>query len=399
MGQSLLPYEKQASDGIFSGDVRAVAEAFEKNPALISDKHAGYQPWICQAVSEGNRAVVEAVIAAGCNVNALSTKSPSNDGISAIGEAIMFRHYDLVPLLLERGVDPDLGRSLLTAVKCGERALEMTRLLVEGGADINRPFTLYGDPDDLFTALDFAEPFPEVAEYLRSKGAKTIDELRAEGKIPIPKGQKAKPTGPSKKASVPEQAISWFSEHMGPVQEAALTEIVPSDVPITIHVIPASEDRPFITLFTSGMSAKRMKTPKRSESYQLAELFIQLPKDWKYTDLNDPYWSWPITWLRKIARHPHENRTWLGGEVTIIADSDPAQPFANGIPFTSMLLMAEFSTMTSKGEHLRFYRLVPLFTEERDLEIRQGLAPLMNAFDRESTPFIVDVHRKNVAVK
>ena len=55
--------------------------------------------------------------------------------------------------------------------------------------------------------------------------------------------------------------------------------------------------------------------------------------------------------------------------------------------------------MTSKGEHLRFYRLVPLFTEERDLEIRQGLAPLMNAFDKESTPFIVDVRRKNVAVK
>jgi len=55
--------------------------------------------------------------------------------------------------------------------------------------------------------------------------------------------------------------------------------------------------------------------------------------------------------------------------------------------------------MTSKGEHLRFYRLVPRFTEERDLEIRQGLAPLMNAFDKESTPFIVDVRRKNVGVK
>jgi hypothetical protein len=399
MADTLLPHKKKASDGIYYGDVQAVVEAFEKIPKLISDKHAGYQPWICQAVSQGNRAVVEAVVAAGCNINGLSTKSPTGDGISAIGEAIMFKHYDLVPLLLEKGADPNLGRSLLTAVKCGERAVEMTRLLVEGGADINRPFTLYGDPDELFTALDFAEPFPEVAKYLRSKGGKTIDELRAEGKIPMPKGQKAKPTGPSKKASVPEQAISWFIEHMGPVQEAALTEIVPSDLPITIHVIPASEDRSFITLFTSGMSAKRMKTPRRSESYQFAELFIQLPKDWKYTDLNDPYWNWPITWLRKIARHPHENRTWLGGEMTIIADQDPPQPFAKGIPFTSMLLMAEFSTMTSKGEHLRFYRLVPLFTEERDLEIRQGLAPLMNAFDRESTPFIVDVHRKNVAVK
>ncbi len=62
-----------------------------------------------------------------------------------------------------------------------------------------------------------------------------------------------------------------------------------------------------------------------------------------------------------------------------------------------MLLMAEVSTETTKGEKLRFYRLVPLYTEERNLEIRSGLAPLMNAFDKESTPFIVDLERKNVA--
>ncbi|MFO0998828.1 MAG: suppressor of fused domain protein [Planctomycetaceae bacterium] len=395
MGQDLIPYKKQAIHGILDGNAEAAADAFKKNPDLVSDKNAGYQPWICHAVPKGNKVVVEAVIAAGCNINATA----DNGCDSAITSAITHGHFDLVPLLLERGCDPNLARGILAAIQGDTRKLEMTKLLVEAGARINEPYTLYGDPDDLFTALEFAEPFPEVSEYLRSKGAKTIADLRAEGKIPMPKGQKAKPAGPSKKASVPEQAISWFSEHMGPVQEAALTEIVPSDLPITIHVIPASEDRPFVTLFTSGMSAKRMKTPRRSESYQFAELFIQLPKGWKYTDLNDPYWNWPITWLRKIARHPHENRTWLGGEVTIIADADPPRPFANGIPFTSMLLMAEFSTMTSKGEHLRFYRLIPLFTEERDLEIKQGLAPLMNAFDRESTPFIVDVHRKNVAVK
>ena len=39
-----------------------------------------------------------------------------------------------------------------------------------------------------------------------------------------------------------------------------------------------------------------------------------------------------------------------------------------------------------------------LIGEGRNLEIRSGLAPLMNAFDKESIPFIVDVKRKNVAL-
>ncbi len=84
MAQELLPYKKQAIHGILDGDAAAVAEAFDKNPELVSDKNAGYQPWICHAVPKGNKAVVEAVIAAGCNINGLSSKSPSGDGVSAI---------------------------------------------------------------------------------------------------------------------------------------------------------------------------------------------------------------------------------------------------------------------------------------------------------------------------
>ena len=77
MAQELLPYKKQAIHGILDGDAEAVADAFEKNPDLISDENAGYQPWICHAVNEGNAAVVEAVIAAGCLALALAANPPS----------------------------------------------------------------------------------------------------------------------------------------------------------------------------------------------------------------------------------------------------------------------------------------------------------------------------------
>lgn len=88
MGQDLIPYKKQAIHGILDGDAEAVAEAFKKNPDLVSDDKAGYQPWICHAVSKGNAAVVEAIIAAGCNVNATA----DNDCNSAITLALSLIH-------------------------------------------------------------------------------------------------------------------------------------------------------------------------------------------------------------------------------------------------------------------------------------------------------------------
>ena len=245
--------------------------------------------------------------------------------------------------------------------------------------------------------MEFAEPYPDVVAYLRSKGAKTVAELRAEGKLPPAKSGSGGGTGDER--SFPEQAVTWFSENIGPVNAAALTEIVPNELPITIHVIPASDERPFVTLFTSGMSERPMMVPDGEEIYAFAELFIQLPKDWKYQELQNPQWNWPILWLRRIARLPHDGETWLGGPTTIIAEDEPPTPINPGLPFTSMLLMAEHHFKTDQGAILQLYRVTPLHTDERALEIRSGIPALMNAFDRNSTPFIVDLKRKSVASK
>ena len=173
--------------------------------------------------------------------------------------------------------------------------------------------------------------------YLQSVGGKTIEELRAEGKVPLRRSARKKQP-PVRKLTNAETTVAWFRKHVGPVQETSLIEVVPTEFPVEIHVIPPSSERRCVTLFTTGMSAKRMKTPKRSESYQFAELFIQLPADWMYQDLTDSRWNWPILWLRKIAKYPHQNRTWLGGDVTIFAENDPPTPLADGLPFTSFLL-------------------------------------------------------------
>jgi len=60
--------------------------------------------------------------------------------------------------------------------------------------------------------------------------------------------------------------------------------------------------------------------------------------------------------------------------------------------------MAEKDVSTSDGRLIQLYRLTPLYPEERALERREGIAALLQAFDCEDVPFIVDPRRKNVAL-
>ena len=68
----------------------------------------------------------------------------------------------LVKALLDRGADPNVSRPLISAInpRRGDDAasLELVRLLVEvGRADVAREYDRFGNKDDTFTALEFAE--------------------------------------------------------------------------------------------------------------------------------------------------------------------------------------------------------------------------------------------------
>ena len=379
--------------GIIRNDLAAVEAAFKAFPSLKNDK-AVMRPWLLEAVSYNRPEIIEHLLLCGCDIN----DTDERRSISVLTKAIDTNHYELLPLLLKHGADPNVGdtRALLSAINANQRKLETVKLLVEHGADVNLVFDLYGDPDSLFTAVQFADPYPEIVAYLKSKGAKTVAQLRAEGKLVAPENEPEMDEPPSR----PGHVIEWFEKNIGPLGKESLTEIIPtSGVPLTIHVVPATTKRPYITLFTAGMSEEPLDVTAENKEYEYAELFIQLPKDWKYKDLKNPRWNWPIVWLRKIADMAQESEGGLGGGVTIIADDDPPSPIAPGLPFTSMLLMAEHELSSIENSNVHLYRLTPLHTDERDLEFRQGLPALMNAFDKKSMPFIVDINRKSVVRK
>jgi hypothetical protein len=147
-----------------------------------------------------------------------------------------------------------------------------------------------------------------------------------------------------------------------------------------------------------------MRTPKKGADFRLAELVLHLPADWPLTRdmLKKPAQSWPIVWLGKIAAYPHEHNTWLGGPVTVIANGDPPQPLGPGCPFAALLLASSYDGIgpiqTQDGRLIQLYTLMPLYAEERQLELSQGLAELFRRFDAQGVSKVVDVRRPNVAL-
>ena len=95
--------------------------------------------------------------------------------------------------------------------------------------------------------------------------------------------------------------------------------------------------------------------------------------------------------------YPHNAETWLGGPVTLMANDEPPQPLWPGSKFTTLLLFAESSFQRNDGKAVQLYRLIPLYTSERENELKHGLKRLMQALDRNEVPFIVDINRKPFA--
>jgi hypothetical protein len=194
------------------------------------------------------------------------------------------------------------------------------------------------------------------------------------------------------KESVSDEVVSYLSATYGPVDPMALVEIVPTTwPPIAIHVIEADNDRNRLTLFTTGMSNEAMVVPKGYESFQYAELYIQLPADqpFKIDGQVNPYHLWAVDLMRSIASRPHEKRSWIGGHVAFTKPKHTLPP-----PFTSVFLFARDHFTSEDGRVVQLYHVSLLYTEERHLDSTQGIPKLFSALDRNNVSFVTDLNRK-----
>jgi predicted Zn finger-like uncharacterized protein len=197
-----------------------------------------------------------------------------------------------------------------------------------------------------------------------------------------------------------------ISQHLGKV-DMVWHELISDLVHIDVHMIEPTDERPFYTLVTSGMSDRPMTVPPECEHLRYAELMLSLPPDWQMTQeaFEDDANYWPMRLLKMLARFPHEYETGLGWGHTI-PNGDPPEPFSDNTAFCCALLLSPvlvpdgFDQLKIDEERtVHFYSLVPIYREEMDFKLKKGTDALIERFAANEVSELLDLSRVNVCKK
>jgi len=196
-------------------------------------------------------------------------------------------------------------------------------------------------------------------------------------------------------------------KHIGSVA-FVFHEFVSNQVHVDVLVIEPTEERPFWTFVTSGMSAKPMPIPEeaREVTPSFCEVMLVLPADWQFSGvgkiLGSSEGDYPIAMLRYAAHFPHNYATWLGAGHTI-RNGDPPEPLSSQTKMCAFALTpiltahADFNRLTvDSGETIGFYGVIPLHEDELALKLERGMGALYDLFDRHRISEIFDPSRSSV---
>ncbi|MBU7592616.1 suppressor of fused domain protein [Metabacillus halosaccharovorans] len=376
-----LQLTKDIRSAIKKSDINKVVELIGSNAELLN-MNTPFGSWLHVAASRGELAIVKKLIELGANVNMLGGVY----GGGALNEAASAGHYDTVSYLLSCGADMDVSEPernpLFGAISNGHA--DIAKLLIESGIDIHVKYT--GKSMREMDALAFAKENDrkEIIELLEnqnrlSKTARNNNNVEYHH----------------------SEILKHITNFFGPVKNT-LNEIVPgSRVSISIHIIPPSEDKNFITLVTTGMSDEPMDFSNEEKVLKYAELLFKLPSSWiiEKDKMKDQEYYWPLGWLRKIAHVPHLYDGWIE-EGVILPNGEPPQPFAQNTKLSSIMVCRTQETSlenvhTNKG-NVQIYTLVPIFEEERNFALEKGHQHLINRMSEKGITDILDLNRINV---
>ncbi|WP_447782900.1 suppressor of fused domain protein [Stenotrophomonas riyadhensis] len=199
-----------------------------------------------------------------------------------------------------------------------------------------------------------------------------------------------------------------IERHLGPVS-GVFHEIISDLVHIDVHVVPATEQFPYLRLVTSGMSDLPMTVPDEVDTDvpRYMELMVTLPADWPISQdaFEDERNYWPVRLLKGLARLPHEYDTWLGFGHTI-PNGHPSEPYAPGVGFDGAIVLPpvtppeDFAELALEdGKVISFMTIIPLYPEEMDLKLKKGAEALLDRFDAKNIQDVIEPGRVNVARK
>jgi hypothetical protein len=215
-------------------------------------------------------------------------------------------------------------------------------------------------------------------------------------------------TTPASGGQSAELIGAHFREILG-TNHAVIHEIVSEFVHIDILIFRPSEEYPFYTLVSSGMSDQPMLVPPDVTGGEFAELVLLLPSDWPMSrqtwDENEAEYYWPISWLKRISRLPHEYDTWLSNGHTI-PNGDPPQPFSPNTELCCWMLAPPiyfpeecWTLQASRSKEIEFHLMLPLYEEEVDFKLERGPEELMERLGKLDDSFAFDFDRRNACKK
>jgi hypothetical protein len=208
-----------------------------------------------------------------------------------------------------------------------------------------------------------------------------------------------------------EEIQSFIAEHFGET-ENVLHEILSEIVHLDLLPVAATDDFPFVTICTMGMSALPMHCPEDSDDSQVPrhiELIIHLPADYPVQDLGSDDFDnenwWPIEGLKFIARIPFMYETFIAVGHTI-PNGDPPSPFSPRTNFVCWLVLPEMlnsdaQRMEGTKRNVTFLQIVPIYLEEMNFIMENGADAFFQLIDEKDIEpdMFSDLERPNICAE
>jgi uncharacterized protein len=363
-------------EAIERNDLEEFQRLLESYPDNIRYKD-GTNVWLGFAARDGQLPFVKLLVELGVDLN-----EPTNLDMpeGAIDSAAMSGHTDTVLWLLEHGAKVNYEvegqmRCLPLSGAAMEGHLEIVKLLVEHGADVNASWAG-------MNALMQAEMWghDEVAEYLRSVGAKDVREAT-----------------PPDYRSAHKRLTEIIVEKHGKLGRWKLDDS--GDPPFAIRVTQLDRESNSWVLFTLGMSDRHLELP--DGSVIATELTLALPADWRVTKaaMNDPRWNWPVEWLRRIARTALDSGRWPAEQSAIFMNGDPPAPFAESTKLCGWLCLTSDGGQQQMPDFrwIEFRDMFAIYSEEYEFLKVHGYEKLVQRFHERNVPLYLELTRENVA--
>ena len=140
-----------------------------------------------------------------------------------------------------------------------------------------------------------------------------------------------------------------------------------------------------------------------------AELLLRLPRSWplRPEDLHDPQNLWPVQEMEFLARMPHLHHVHLWGGHTV-ANGEPGgrlRPLNPATRFSATILAEPDWTPSAfrrlragRGRKIRFFSVIPVYSEEFLLGQEQGGEALLDLLEQAGVDDLLDVNRPNLLV-